>query len=204
MKPSNQEVVGLSHADARAELERSPDRLLAIDVRDLTKIYPRGVRALDGLSFSVERGTIFGLLGPNGAGKSTAIKILTTLSAASSGEARVAGFDVAKEPDRVRGAIGCVAQRSGVDPEATGRENLMLQGRLHGLRAAELKERVDVLLARFRLTEAANLVATTYSGGMQRKLSISRWASSIVLKYCFWMSRRPGSTRKPAPSCGKR
>jgi ABC-2 type transport system ATP-binding protein len=173
MKPSNQVVVGLSHADARVELEQSPDLLFAIDVRNLTKTYPRGVRALDGLSFSVERGTIFGLLGPNGAGKSTAIKILTTLSAASSGEARVAGFDVAKEPDRVRSAIGCVAQRSGVDPEATGRENLILQGRIHGLRGSELKKRVDALLEHFRLTGAANLLASTYSGGMQRKLDIA-------------------------------
>lgn len=173
MKPSNQVLAELSHTPAQLERTSSPDRMLAIDARHLTKTYPHGVRALDGLSFSVERGTIFGLLGPNGAGKSTAIKILTTLSAADSGDARVAGFDVSKQPDGVRRAIGCVAQRSGVDPEATGRENLTLQGQIHGMRGVDLKSRVDVLLERFCLTEAANLVASTYSGGMQRKLDIA-------------------------------
>ena len=173
MNHSDQAVAGLQHSHAQIESTLLPERTFAIAARNLIKTYPRGVRALDGLSFSVERGTIFGLLGPNGAGKSTAIKILTTLSASDSGEARVAGFDVSKEPDRVRRAIGCVAQRSGVDPEATGRENLTLQGRIHGLHGPELKERVGALLERFRLLEAANQVASTYSGGMQRKLDIA-------------------------------
>jgi ABC-2 type transport system ATP-binding protein len=173
MKQSNQAVADLTRARPQFERTQSPERILAINARNLTKTYPRGVRALDGLSFFVERGTIFGLLGPNGAGKSTVIKILTTLSAADSGEAQVAGFDVSKDPDRVRRAIGCVAQRSGVDAEATGRENLMLQGRIHGLRGPALNERVNTLLERFCLTEAANLLASTYSGGMQRKLDIA-------------------------------
>jgi ABC-type sugar transport system ATPase subunit len=99
----------------------------AIEARNLVKTYPRGVRAVDDLSFSVETGTIFGLLGPNGAGKSTTVKILTTLSRPDSGEARIAGIDVLREPDHVRRVIGCVAQRSGVDREATARENLMLR-----------------------------------------------------------------------------
>jgi ABC-2 type transport system ATP-binding protein len=103
----------------------------------------------------------------------TAEKILNTLSRPDSGSARVAGFDVSREPERVRNAIGCVAQKSGVDPEATGRENLTLQGRIYGLRGQELKSRVDELLKRFRLTEAADSVARTYSGGMQRKLDIA-------------------------------
>src|SRR5215813_5646501 len=145
----------------------------AIEVHDLVKTYGGKVRALDGLSFTVEAGTVFALLGPNGAGKSTTIKILNTLSSPDSGSARVAGFDVLKEPERVRRAIGCVAQKSGVDPEATGRENLTLQGRIHGLRGQELKDRVDESLKRFRLTEAADSVARTYSGGMQRKLDIA-------------------------------
>jgi ABC-2 type transport system ATP-binding protein len=145
----------------------------AIEARDLVKTYGGKVRALDGLSFTVEAGAIFALLGPNGAGKSTTIKILNTLSRPDSGFARVAGFDVLKEPGRVRRAIGCVAQKSGVDPEATGRENLTLQGRIYSLRGQELKDRVDELLKRFRLTEAADLVARTYSGGMQRKLDIA-------------------------------
>ncbi len=145
----------------------------AIEARDLVKTYSGKVRALDGLSFTVEAGAIFALLGPNGAGKSTTIKILNTLSRPDSGSARVTGFDVLREPERVRRSIGCVAQKSGVDPEATGRENLTLQGRIYGLRGADLKARVDELLKRFWLTEAADMVARTYSGGMQRKLDIA-------------------------------
>jgi ABC-2 type transport system ATP-binding protein len=145
----------------------------AIEAHDLVKTYGGKVRALDGLSFTVEAGAIFGLLGPNGAGKSTTIKILNTLSRPDSGSARVAGFDVLREPGRVRRAIGCVAQKSGADPEATGSENLTLQGRIHGLRGHDLKDRVNELLKRFRLNEAGNSVARTYSGGMQRKLDIA-------------------------------
>src|SRR5262249_15450494 len=110
----------------------------AISARDLVKTYKR-VRALDGLSFDVEAGGVFG---PNGAGKSTTVKILTTLSRPDSGAARVAAHDVLRQPDRVRRAIGVVAQRPGVDIEATGRENLELQGRLYGLRGRELATRV--------------------------------------------------------------
>lgn len=146
---------------------------VAIEARDLVKTYGGKVRALDGLSFSVEAGTIFGLLGPNGAGKSTTIKILNTLSRPDSGSASVARFDVLREPEAVRRAIGCVAQKSGVDTEATGRENLTLQGKIYGLRGQELKSRVEELLTRFRLADAANAVARTYSGGMQRKLDIA-------------------------------
>ena len=145
----------------------------AIEARNLVKTYPRGVRAVDDLSFTVESGTIFGLLGPNGAGKSTTVKILTTLSRPDSGEARITGIDVLREPDRVRRVIGCVAQRSGVDREATARENLTLQGRVYGLGGKELKLRVSELLDRFGLTEAANRVAGGYSGGMQRRLDIA-------------------------------
>jgi ABC-2 type transport system ATP-binding protein len=145
----------------------------AIEVHDLVKTYGGKVRALDGLSFTVEAGAIFALLGPNGAGKSTTIKILNTLSSPDSGSAKVSGFDVLREPQRVRSAIGCVAQKSGVDPEATGRENLTLQGRIYGLRGQNLRDRVNELLKRFRLSEAADSVARTYSGGMQRKLDIA-------------------------------
>src|SRR5215468_10738237 len=145
----------------------------AIEVRDLVKTYGGKVRALDGLSFTVEAGSVFALLGPNGAGKSTTIKILNTLSTPDSGSARVAGFDVLREPERVRRAIGCVAQKSGIDLEGTGRENLTLQGRIYGLHGQELKDCVNELLKRFWLTEAADSVARTYSGGMQRKLDIA-------------------------------
>jgi len=107
---------------------------LAIEANGLIKTYPKGVRALDGVGFEVEAGTVFGLLGPNGAGKSTAVKILTTLSHADAGEARVVGIDVGRHPDRVRRVIGCVAQKSGLDQQATGRENLRLQGRMYDMK----------------------------------------------------------------------
>ena len=145
----------------------------AIVAQGLVKTYPKGVRALDGVGFEVAAGSVFGLVGPNGAGKSTTVKILTTLSRPDEGQATVAGIDVLKRPDRVRGAIGCVAQKSGVDVQATGRENMMLQGRLYGMAGRSLEERVDTLLARFGLTAAARRVTRTYSGGMQRKLDVA-------------------------------
>ena len=113
-----------------------------IEAESLTKRYG-DVQALDGLTFEVQQGTIFGLLGPNGAGKSTAVKILTTLARPDGGTARVAGHDVSRDPARVRRAIGVVAQRSGVDVELTGRENVILQGRLQGLRGRDLAQRAD-------------------------------------------------------------
>jgi ABC-2 type transport system ATP-binding protein len=145
----------------------------AIDVRGLVKTYPGNIRALDGLSFSVEPGTIFGLLGPNGAGKSTTVKILTTLSRPNAGTASVAGFDVVREPDRVRLGIGVVAQKSGLDVQATGRENLILQGQVYGMRGRELTTRAQALLDRAGLTDAADRIVRTYSGGMVRKLDVA-------------------------------
>ncbi len=145
----------------------------AIQAADLVKTYPGEVRALDGLSLQVQAGTIFALLGPNGAGKSTTVKILTTLTRPDSGSARVAGEDVLRDPDRVRRAIGVVAQKSGVDPDATGRENLTLAGQLYGLGGRRLFEQVDALLERFGLTDAGRRLARTYSGGMQRKLDVA-------------------------------
>ncbi len=143
-----------------------------IEAAGLTKQYGE-VRALDGLTFSVEAGTIFGLLGPNGAGKSTAVKVLSTLARADGGSARVAGHDVTTEAARVRRCIGVVAQRSGVDVELTGRENVILQGRLQGLRGRELAQRADALLAQLGLGDAARRIAKGYSGGMQRRLDIA-------------------------------
>ncbi|MBV8989245.1 MAG: ATP-binding cassette domain-containing protein [Solirubrobacterales bacterium] len=145
----------------------------AIAADGLVKSYPKGVKALDGISFVVEHGTVFGLLGPNGAGKSTAVKVLTTLATPDQGSARVAGIDVVAQPDRVRREIGVVAQGSGVDVQATGRENLRLQGHLYGMRSRALEQRVERLLARFGLQEAADRVARGYSGGMQRRLDIA-------------------------------
>jgi ABC-2 type transport system ATP-binding protein len=144
----------------------------AIEAHDLVKTYPKGVRALAGLSFAVPAGTVFALLGPNGAGKSTTVKILTTLAQADSGTAVVAGLDVRAKPAQVRAAIGVVAQRSGVDPVATGRENVLLSGRIQGLRGRELARRADELLGRFGLADAAGRRVRTYSGGMQRRLDV--------------------------------
>ena len=151
----------------------APERANAIEARGLQKTYAGDVHALDGLGFTVEEGTIFALLGPNGAGKSTAVKILTTLTSPDEGEARVAGLDVLREPARVRRAIGVVGQRAGIDPQATGRENLVLQGQIHRLSERELGSRVAELLDRFGLAEAADRIARTYSGGMQRRLDIA-------------------------------
>ncbi|WP_327182103.1 ATP-binding cassette domain-containing protein [Streptomyces sp. NBC_01334] len=151
----------------------SNTRAPAVEARRLVKTYPGGVTALNGLEITVEPGTVFGLLGPNGAGKSTAVKILTTLARPDSGSATVAGHDVLRHPDRVRRAIGVVAQNSGADPVATGRDNLRLQGRLYGLRGAALDRRVDELLERFALTEAARRPVKGYSGGMRRRLDVA-------------------------------
>jgi ABC-2 type transport system ATP-binding protein len=140
--------------------------------QDLVKTYP-GVRALDGLTITIAPGEVFGLLGPNGAGKSTAIKILTTLARPDSGTATVAGHDVLRHPNRVRRAIGVVAQLSGTDPNASGRDNLVLQGRLYGMSGASARRRAVELLTHFELTEAAGRAVKTYSGGMQRRLDIA-------------------------------
>lgn len=151
---------------------------IAIDASDLVKIYPtRGrhaaVRALDGLSFQVSRGTIFGVLGPNGAGKSTATRILTTLSRPTSGSAAVAGYDVIRRADAVRHAIGYVSQGAGTDPVLTAAENLTIAARLRGSTAAEARDRAGRLLAEFGLTEASRRPVSTFSGGMRRKLDVA-------------------------------
>jgi ABC-2 type transport system ATP-binding protein len=150
----------------------------AVEAHQLVKTYPvRGkkdrVKALDGLDIAVPRGMIFGLLGPNGAGKSTTVKILTSLARPDSGTAVVEDIDVLRSPGKLRQVIGVVAQRSGADPTATGRENLLLQGRLYGMRGPGVKARADELLAHFGLTEAAGRLVRTYSGGMQRRLDVA-------------------------------
>jgi ABC-2 type transport system ATP-binding protein len=151
--------------------------MFAIEAHGLVKTY-RGpgrtrLRALDGLTLTVTGGTIFALVGPNGAGKTTAVKILTTLAAADEGKATVEGIDVAAAPARARRVIGVVGQRSGADPMATGRENLVLQGHLYGMPTNTAKARADELLARFQLTDAAGRFVRTYSGGMQRRLDVA-------------------------------
>jgi ABC-2 type transport system ATP-binding protein len=145
----------------------------AVSAHDLVKTYPKGVRALDGLSLRVPQGEIFALLGPNGAGKTTTVKVLTTLARPDAGSATVAGHDVLRQPQRVRRAIGVVAQRSSADPTASGRDNLLLQGRLYGVGGAALRRRAGELLDRFALADAADRKVRTYSGGMQRRLEVA-------------------------------
>jgi ABC-2 type transport system ATP-binding protein len=146
---------------------------VAIEALELRKTYPPAVTALDGVSLAVEAGTIFALLGPNGAGKSTTVRVLTTLTRPDSGSARVAGVDVLADPVSVRRAIGVVGQKHGSDPEATGRENLVLGGEFYGITGHELGQRVSHALERFGLADAADRPAKTYSGGMQRRLDIA-------------------------------
>jgi ABC-2 type transport system ATP-binding protein len=128
---------------------------------------------LDGIDLTVPPGTVFSLLGANGAGKTTAVKILTTLNRADGGEARVAGHDVAREPDAVRAAIGVTGQFSAVDKLLNGEENLRLMADLHQLTRAEGRKRAGRLLERFDLTDAARKPAATYSGGMLRRLDLA-------------------------------
>ncbi|MUL43426.1 ATP-binding cassette domain-containing protein [Streptomonospora sp. PA3] len=130
-------------------------------------------RALDGFDLAVPRGAVLALLGPNGAGKTTAVEILATLRRADSGRACVAGFDVAREPDRVRERIGLAGQYAAVDELLTGRANLVMFGRLNGLGAAAARRRADELLERFALTEAAGRRVDGYSGGMRRRLDLA-------------------------------
>jgi len=150
----------------------------AIEAHGLVKTYPAPgkkprIRALAGLDLSVPAGTIYALVGPNGAGKSTTVKILTTLAVPDEGTAIVEGVDVIASPAQARRVIGVVGQRSGADPGATGRENLILQGHLYGMPGATAKARADELLARFQLTDAAGQFVRTYSGGMQRRLDVA-------------------------------
>ncbi len=142
----------------------------AIEADGLAKRYGE-VQALDGVDLHVQAGTVCGLLGPNGAGKSTTVRILTTLSRPDSGTARVAGHDVLAQPAAVRRAIGVVGQKHGSDSEATGRENLVLQGELYGI--SDVKARAGEMLERFGLADAADRQVKTYSGGMERRLDVA-------------------------------
>ena len=146
--------------------------MAAIEVSELRKHYGE-VQALDGVSFVVQEGEVFGLLGPNGAGKSTTVRVLVTLTMADSGTAAVGGHDVRREQAAVRKAIGYVPQDSGVDQFGTGRENLMLQGRVQGMSGRELRARTDELLSLVGIADAADRIVKNYSGGMRRRLDIA-------------------------------
>jgi ABC-2 type transport system ATP-binding protein len=149
----------------------------AIRAEGLKKAFGK-TEALTGVDITVPTGTVLGLLGPNGAGKTTTVRILTTLLKPDAGSAEVAGIDVLREPERVRSAIGLTGQYAAVDEILTGRENLVMFGRLYRLSAKMAKARADELLERFNLTDAANRTLKTYSGGMRRRLDLA--ASLIV------------------------
>ncbi len=148
------------------------DQSPAIEVTGIAKSYGDH-RVLRGIDLTVPTGTVYALLGPNGAGKTTMVRILSTLISADDGEARIAGFDVKTQPDGVRRSIGVTGQFSAVDDLLTGRENLRLMADLAHLPAREAGARVDDLLGRFDLTDAADRRVATYSGGMKRRLDLA-------------------------------
>jgi ABC-2 type transport system ATP-binding protein len=154
----------------------------AIEAIDLVKEFD-GVRAVDGVSFTVPPGSVLGLLGPNGAGKTTIVRMMTTLSQPTSGTARIAGYDVTENPDLVRSSMGLTGQAATVDELLTGRENLWMIGSLFGLPRKDVRRAGDQLLEQFSLTDAADRVVKTYSGGMRRRLdlAVSLLASPPVL-----------------------
>jgi ABC-2 type transport system ATP-binding protein len=144
----------------------------AIEAIDLVKRFG-GDTAVDGVSFTVPAGTVLGLLGPNGAGKTTTVRMMTTLSRPTSGTARVAGFDVVRQPDEVRRNMGLTGQVATVDELLTGRENIRMIGGLYGIRRKELARVGDELLERFSIDHAADRVVKSYSGGMRRRLDLA-------------------------------
>jgi len=148
----------------------------AVEAINLVKRFGE-TTAVDGVSFTVPQGSVLGLLGPNGAGKTTTVRMLTTLSVPTSGSARVAGYDVVEQPEEVRHSMGLTGQAATVDELLTARENLWLIGRLAGLPKRLIKPSSDELLERFSLTDAADRIVKTYSGGMRRRLDL---ATSLI------------------------
>jgi ABC-2 type transport system ATP-binding protein len=156
----------------------------AIDVRGLSHSYAER-RALDGVEFSVEAGTIFGLLGPNGGGKTTLFRILSTLLPIQKGQARVVGLDLAREPDEVRKHIGVTFQSPSIDPKLTVGENLKYQGQIYGLFGGHLRQRIDLLADKLGLRERLKDRAETLSGGLKRRVEIAKgllhWPKVLLL-----------------------
>lgn len=144
----------------------------AIEVKGLRKSYGK-VEVLKGVDLRVERGTMLALLGPNGAGKTTTVRVLSTLLEADGGTVKIQGYDVAKEADKVRSVIGLTGQSAAVDELLTGRENLVMMGRLYRLTKRSSKARAQELLEEFDLVAAADRPAKTYSGGMRRRLDLA-------------------------------
>jgi daunorubicin resistance ABC transporter ATP-binding subunit len=164
----------VTEASRAASAVGGPAQDAAIEVADLVKVYPGGKTAVNGVSFRVARGEIFGFLGPNGSGKTTTVRILSTLQAATSGKARVGGFDVGRQPGRVREMIGYAGQFVGVDDDLSVTENLLLGGSLHRLPRDESRQRTAELLDAFSLGELANVRAARLSGGLRRRLDLAQ------------------------------
>lgn len=143
-----------------------------VEVKNLVKSYGK-VEVLKGVSFGVEKGSILALLGPNGAGKTTTVRILSTLLEADSGGATISGYDIKEQADEVRTVIGLTGQSAAVDELLTGRENLIMMGRLYRLTKDSAKRRAQELLEEFDLVDAADRPAKTYSGGMRRRLDLA-------------------------------
>jgi ABC-2 type transport system ATP-binding protein len=144
----------------------------AVEAVDLVKHFGE-TKAVNGVSFSVPQGTVLGLLGPNGAGKTTIVRMLTTLSKPTSGTGRVAGYDILEQPEEVRRAMGLTGQAATVDELLTGSENIRLIGRLYGMPLHEVQAAGERLLEQFSLTDAADRIVKTYSGGMRRRLDLA-------------------------------
>jgi ABC-2 type transport system ATP-binding protein len=161
----------MSNTQSMANTEELPDESVIIEAYGLHKSYGDQVAVRD-LSFSVEAGEVVGLLGPNGAGKTTTVNMLTTLLPIDSGAARVAGFDVTSEARSVRTMIGLAGQSAAVDEMLTARENLKVFGRLYKIPKAELAERIETLIERFRMSDYANKPVSTLSGGQRRRLDV--------------------------------
>ena len=165
-------------ADTFGDMSSTP----AIEAIDLVKRFGDNT-AVDGVSFAVAPGTVLGMLGPNGAGKTTAVRIMATLTAPTSGTARVAGYDVRREPDQVRRNMGLTGQVATVDELLTGRENIRMIGGLYGIGRKDLSRLGDQLLEQFSIADTADRVVKSYSGGMRRRLdlAVSLLASPPVL-----------------------
>ncbi len=145
-----------------------------IEVRDLVKVYNNEIKALDGISFNIKKNEIFALLGPNGAGKTTTIKILCTLIKPTEGTATVSGYDVVKNPRKVRESLGIVFQEPALDDKLTGKENLEYHAMLYGMNRRGRERKIKEMLKLVELEEHANMLVKYYSGGMRRKLEIAR------------------------------
>jgi ABC-2 type transport system ATP-binding protein len=171
---------------------------IAVQAEGLVKDFGE-VKALDGIDLTVKRGQVVGLLGPNGAGKTTTVRILSTLLQPTAGRATVAGFDVVKQPDEVRRAIGLTGQYAAVDEYLTGRENLRMFGDLYHLSPKYVKERSAELLDWFDLTAAADRPAKTYSGGMRRRLDL---AASLVAQPSILFLDEPTTGLDPRSRLG--